>query len=282
MSPLAKPLLTVLVLLVVNQAARAERLIPSALDPNRSGAREEVFIPWSSPEESGVYWHKLAGTHVPIYNEHKDGNLSRDLYIPNPGVGYWVLGGLTEQALWDTEREKLKIGDELVSASVYQDETGATRYWALWTARNRSYLLKDRMRVLGITPAQIVNEFADPFSGQIVFHQKDGPVVYNVTVTDGQVSGYQSLTFNPAPVAKIVGGWFNFGQGKLSLLIVGTAEGIDPRWRAQAQHFRVDLPARQVTLEHMLYDYGLTVDSSADTPTAHVLDALDQVEHLVK
>lgn len=277
-----KTIFLFLVLLGVSHVALGERLVPSALDPNRNGAREEVFTPWSNPEESGVNWRKLAGTNVPIYNERKDGGLSRDLYIPNPGVGYWVLGGLSEKQLWDTEREKIKIGDELVSASVYEDETGAKVYWALWTARNRAYLLKDRMRALGITPARVESEFSGPFSGKIVFHQQDGPVVYNVIVADGQVSGYQSLGSNAKPFAQIVGGWFDFQQGKLSLLIVATAEGIDPRWRAQAQHFRVDLPARQVTLEHMLYDYGQTVHSASDTPTAHVLDALDRVEHLVK
>ena len=277
-----KTILLFVALLGISHVARGERLVPSALDPSRNGARDEVFIPWSTPEESGVYWHKLAGTNVPIYNERKDGGLSRDIYIPNPGVGYWVLGGLSEKALWDTEREKIKIGDELVSASAYRDESGATVYWALWVPHNRSFLVKDRMRALGITPARIENEFSGPFSGKIVFHQKDGPVIYNVTVADGQVSGYQSLTFNPKPFAQIVGGWYDFDQGKLSLLIAGTAEGLDPRWRAQAQHFRVDLPGKQLTLEHMLYDYGLTVTSSEDTPTAHVLDSLDRIEHLVK
>ena len=150
-----------LILLAIGQIARGERLIPSRLDPKLTEARENAFIPWSNPEESSVYWNKLHSSNVPLYNERKHGNLSRDIYVPNPGIGYWVLGSLSETALWKTQGDKLKIGDELVSASVYKDEKGVSVYWALWAPKNRSYLLKDKMRQLGITPAMVELTLAD-------------------------------------------------------------------------------------------------------------------------
>jgi hypothetical protein len=141
--------------LLLGSVSRAEILIPSQVDSTHSEAREKAFIPWSTPEESSDYWKKLSSSHVPIYKELKDGNLGRDLYIPNPGIGYWVLGGLTEKALWKTHEEKLKIGDELVSATIYKDEKGVVTYWALWAPESKAYLLKDRMKEFGITPAKV-------------------------------------------------------------------------------------------------------------------------------
>ncbi len=134
------------------------------------------------------------------------------------------------------------------------------------------------------TPKPTEGTLAEPFSGRIVFHQKLGHVIYDVTVASGVVSGHQFIDSDPKPIADIVGGWFDYKKGRLCLLIQGTAEGIDQKWRSQAQHFSIDLKAKEVTLEHMLYDYGLTADTLPDTPTPrvpHVLDSLDGTVHLV-
>ncbi|HRJ71456.1 MAG TPA: hypothetical protein PLS03_04490 [Terrimicrobiaceae bacterium] len=149
------PIRLILTLMLAPLLAQAETLIPSSLDPAFAAAREEAFIPWSDPGQSSVYWKKLSPKHVPIYNERKRGNLSRDIYIPNPGIGYWVLGGLTRKNLFKVHREKLQIDDTLISASVYQDEKGNDIYWALWAPRERAHLLTDRMKQLGIGQARI-------------------------------------------------------------------------------------------------------------------------------
>ncbi len=153
----------ILILTLMPLLARAGTLIPSSLDPALSAAREEAFIPWSDPEQSSAYWKKLSPKHVPIYNERKHGNLSRDIYIPNPGIGYWVLGGLTEKNLFKVHREKLQIDDTLVSASVYKDEKGNDIYWALWAPRERAHLLTARMKQLGIGQARIELSAGDQF-----------------------------------------------------------------------------------------------------------------------
>ena len=139
-----------LALLAICHVALGDPPIPSSLDPALSEAREKAFTPWCTPEQDAANWQKFAGTHVPVYNERKAGGLSRNIYIPNPGVGYWVLGNLTEAQLLAVHTQKLKIGDELVSVSAYQNEEGKTVYWALWTARSRAYLLLEKMRELGI------------------------------------------------------------------------------------------------------------------------------------
>jgi hypothetical protein len=167
-----------LAIFAISHVARGAHLIPSRLDPKLSEAREKAFIPWSTPEESSASWKKLSSSNVPIYNERKPGNLSRDIYIPNPGTGYWVLGGLSEKALWKTQGEKLEIGDELVSASVYKDDKGLPVYWALWAPKDRADLLKGKMRELGIFPAKVeltlldrVRQFSadiTPYSGAAV------------------------------------------------------------------------------------------------------------------
>lgn len=164
-----------LALLAIGQIARCEHLIPSSLDPNLAEAREKACTPWCNPEESGAYWNKLRSSNIPIYHEHKVGNLERHIYIPNPGTGYWVLGGLTEKTLFKTHREKLKIDDTLISGSFYQDEKGNKIYWALWAPRERAYLITDEMRKFGIGQARIEFSLIDkimmwaadlqPFSG---------------------------------------------------------------------------------------------------------------------
>jgi len=155
--------LIILIALILPAIAYAERLIPSSLDPAFSEAREKAFIPWSDPEQSSAYWKKLSPKNVPIYYERKHGNLSRDIYIPNPGIGYWVLAGLTKENLFKTHKEKLKIDDTLISASVYKDEKGNDIYWALWAPRQRAYLLTDKMKELGIGQARIEYSIFDKF-----------------------------------------------------------------------------------------------------------------------
>ena len=275
-----KNLCLLLALLTFSQVAFGQRLTPSRLDPSLGEARQKAFIPWGGPAESGAYWQKLAGSNVPVLNERKTGGLSRDLYVPNPGLGYWVLGDLSEQTLWRVQREKLKIGDELVSASVYQNEAGADVYWALWAPKDKAYLLKDKMRELGIAPAQVDMGSNEPFSGRIVFHQADGHITYDLAVTNGKVSGCQRMSGADKPIAQIVGGWFDYPQGRLSVLVQCTDE-MDPKWRSRAQQFEVDPEGRKVTLKSMLYDFGLTLDNS-EIPTAHVLDTLDKTVNLIK
>ncbi|TXI87444.1 MAG: hypothetical protein E6Q40_04955 [Cupriavidus sp.] len=156
-----KTRLAILFLALTPLLAFGETLIPSAADPSLAAAREKAFIPWSDPQQSTAYWNKLSSGNVPIYYERKDGNLSRDIYIPNPGIGYWVLSGLTKENLFRIHKEKLKIGDTLVSASVYRDQRGNDSYWALWAPANRAYLLTDKMKELGITQARIEPTLAD-------------------------------------------------------------------------------------------------------------------------
>lgn len=153
--PCMKALFLFIAVFFLRSVTHAEIVIPSQVDSAHAEVREKTFIPWSTPEECGNYWKKLASSNVPIYKEYKDENLGRDLYIPNPGIGYWVLEGLSEKALWKTQAEKLKNGDELVSVSVSKDKKGAATYWALWAPENKSYLLKQKMMEFGITPAKV-------------------------------------------------------------------------------------------------------------------------------
>lgn len=154
--------------LLLPSLGHAEKLIPSSLDPALSDVREKVFIPWSHPEQSADYWKKLASKNVPIYRERKHGNLSRALYIPNPGIAYWVLSGLSKEDLFKTHEEKLKIADTLISASVYTDEKGKDVYWALWAPRERAYLLTDKMKELGIGQARIEYSLWEKFEFWVV------------------------------------------------------------------------------------------------------------------
>ena len=291
-----KTLSLLLALFTITRVALGDQLTPSALDPKLGEAREKAFTPWCDPEQNGATWHALASTHVPVYNERKHGGFTREIYIPNPGIGYWVLGGLTEQALWATEREKLKIGDELVSATAYEDENSAVVYWALWAPRNRAYLLKEKMRELGITPARVDIDLPAQaedergfqmdaaelytFSGKIAFHDSAGNVKYDLTVTRGQVRGWQRWRDEKKPVAEIVGGWFDFDRRRLSVLIQG-GDHTQAVWRSQLKQFHIDIPAQQVICDYELYDYGHRNESSP-VGTPNVLDRLDRVEHLVK
>lgn len=158
--------LVVLGLSLLAGNTHGEYLIPSKLDPAKAEAREKAFIPWGTQKESSAAWKKLSSTHVPIYYERKkdeqgDGEVSRDIYTPNPGTGYWVLAGLSEKSLFKTHREKLKIDDVLVSASKYTDERGNTTYWALWAPKAKAHLLWARMAELGIEPPKIELGFSD-------------------------------------------------------------------------------------------------------------------------
>lgn len=168
-----------LVGLALSTATHAAKLIPSELDPSLASARDKAFTPWSDPEKSSETWKQLSPKNVPIYYERKAGNLSRDIYIPNPGIGYWVLAGLTEEAFFRTHSEKLKIHDTLISASVFRDESGNNVYWALWAPKDRANLLTDKMKTLGISQARVdcsmierLHAFAEslkPLSGAITW-----------------------------------------------------------------------------------------------------------------
>lgn len=283
-------------LLTLGRIARGDQLTPSTLDPKLSEAREKAFTPWGDEEKAGINWRTLSPTHIPVYGEHQPNGLKRGIYIPNPGTGYWTLDGLTEQGLWATEREKLKIGDELVSATVYEDENGQKRYGALWVPRGKAYLVKEKMRELGIIPAQVdIDPSAQneedqgslldaatlyTFSGKITFHDAEDRVRYDLTVTNGQVSGWQYLRDDKKPIAQIVGGWFDFDRRRLSLLIQG-ADHVQAQWRSQLQQFHLDLHHKQVILDHDLHGYGLT-NQSAPEGKPNVLDTLDRIEHLMK
>lgn len=286
----------VFVTLVIGVSAYGEGLTPSKLDPARAEARDKVFTPWGTSQDASDSWNRLSKENVPVYKEFKGTDLSRDLYIPNPGLGYWVLGGMTEQAFWDTEREKLKIGDELVSVSVHSDENGNLEYWALWAPRKRAYLLKEKMRELGITPAKVdIDNAAQEedergsrldaatlytFSGDMAFHDSVGNVRYELTITKGQVSGNQYWRDDKEPVAKVVGGWFDWDRRRLSVLIQG-ADHTQAQWRSQLKQFHVDIGKRQVVCDYELYDYGRRNENSPVGPP-NVLDKLDRIEHLVK
>ncbi len=114
---------------------------------------------------------------------------------------------------------------------------------------------------------------AEAFSGKITFHQKSGELTYELTVTNGKVSGTQHFGDPTKPIAQIVGGWFDERHGTLSLLIQGT-DVPDDKWRAQAQHFTIDVARKDVTLAHALYGHGLTA-ANTTMATEHVLDLLE-------
>ncbi len=283
-------------LLTLNRIACGQQLTPSSLDPKFAEAREKAFTPWGDEEQAGINWRTLSPTHIPVYGEHQANGLKRGIYIPNPGTGYWTLDGLTEEALWATEREKLKIGDELVSATVYEDENGSKRYGALWVPRSKAYLIKEKMRELGIIPAQVdVDPLAQneddrgtrldaatlyTFSGAMAFHDKGGSVKYDLTITNGQVSGWQYWGDDKEPVGKIVGGWFDFDRRRLSVMIQGS-DHTQAVWRSQLKQFHIDIAAKQVLLDYELYDYGQTLERPL-VGKPHVLDKLDRIDHLVK
>ncbi len=282
-------------LLLIAHAALGDQLVPSSLDAKSSEVREKAFTPWGDEEQTGTVWRELSPTHIPVYGEHRLDGCKRGIYILNPGTAYWSLDGMTEAGLWNTEREKLKIGDELVSAGSYQDEDGATKYWALWAPRSKAYLIKEKMVALGITPASVdIDQAAKDednrgtrldaatlytFSGEMVFHDSGGNVKYELTITDGQVKGWQHWRHDKKPVGEIVGGWFDFDRHRLSLLIQG-ANHVQAQWRSQLQQFNFDIGKRQVFLDYELYDYGRN-ESSVEGRTL-ILDKLDRLEHLVK
>lgn len=283
-------------LFALSRVASGDQLTPSSLDPSFSEKREKVFTPWGDEERASYDWRTLSPTHIPVYGEHQPNGLKRGIYIPNPGLGYWTLDGLTEEELWKTEREKLKIGDELVSGGSYEGQDGVKRYWALWAPRKRAYLLKEKMRELGITPAKVdIDQAAQEedergsrldaatlytFSGDMAFHDSAGNVRYELTITNGQVSGSQYWRDDKEPVAKIVGGWFDFERRRLSVLIQG-ADHTQAQWRSQLKQFHLDIGKRQVVCDYDLYDYGRH-NESLSTSAPHILDKLDRIEHLVK
>ncbi len=132
----------------------------SSLDPELADRRDRVFTPWSTNQQASKYWKDLSSNHVPVYNDRKSAEESRLIYLPNPGIGYWVLGGLSKDILLRVHRDKLKIDDTLIAASAYTNEDGEKVYWALWAPRKKAHLLLDLMKNLGIGQARI--ELAEP------------------------------------------------------------------------------------------------------------------------
>ena len=291
-----KVFLILLALFACGHAALGEELTPSSLDPKFAEVREKAFTPWGDEAQAGITWRTLSSTHIPVYGEHQPGGLKRGIYIPNLGTAYWTLDGMSEQTLWQTEREKLKIGDELVSGGSYELEDGRKVYWALWVPRSKAYLVKEKMRDLGIVPAQVdIDPIAQnednrgslldaatlyTFSGEMAFHDSADNVRYNLTITDGQVSGWQYWRDDKEPVARIVGGWFDFDRRRLSVLIQG-ADHTQAQWRSQLKQFHIDIKAKQVICDYELYDYGRR-NLSSPVGTPNILDKLDRIEHLVK
>ena len=291
-----KSFLALILLVVLAHAAFGDQLTPTKLDPKFAEMREKAFTPWGDKEQTGASWRQLSGTHIPVYGEYRSDGWQRAIYIPNPGVGYWALDGLSEEALWETEREKLKIGDELISTGSHDIGDGVIRYWALWTPRNRAYLIKEKMRELGITPASVdIDQAAKDednrgsrldaatlytFSGKIAFHDSAGNVKYDLTINKGRVSGWQHWRDEKKPVAKIVGGWFDFDRRRLSVLIQG-ADHVEAQWRSQLKQFHIDIAKREVICDYELYDWGQRNENPPEG-TPNVLDKFDRIEHLVK
>lgn len=129
----------------------------------------------------------------------------------------------------------------------------------------------------GTWSTQVDAATAFTFSGKIAFHL--GDVSYDLTVDKGQVSGWQRWSGQDRPVGQITGGWFDDGRGRLSVYIQG-ADHVEARWRSQLKQFHLDVPAREVILDHELYGYGKTVEAPL-VGKAHILDTLDRVEHLI-
>lgn len=159
---------TSLAILAFTTSVHSAEIIVDALSPEQEGVREAAFLPWVSPKESSARWKQLSKDHIPIYfdyklepqletnGEQKDVPRIREIYIKNPGVGYWVLAGLSEEEFLKTQREKLKIKDALISATTYVNEKGERQYWALWAPASQATLLTKPMADLGISQAQIV------------------------------------------------------------------------------------------------------------------------------
>ena len=118
------------------------------------------------------------------------------------------------------------------------------------------------------------------FTGKIVFHDPFGNTTYDLTVTKGQVSGWQRWRGEDRPVGRVVGGWFDLDQGKLCVMLQG-ADHVQATWRSQIKQFHLDLPKKEVILDYELYDYGQTVEPPL-VGRPHVLDVLDRIQHLVE
>jgi hypothetical protein len=113
------------------------------------------------------------------------------------------------------------------------------------------------------------------FSGSLMFHQKGGRLTYQLSISGGRVTGGSQHFGDPSkPIAEIVGGWYDHRRGTLSLLIQGI-DVPDDKWRAQAQHFRIDPANKKVILEHTLYGHGITA-TTEPLFGEHVLDHLNR------
>lgn len=144
-----------LLLILCATCARAEKLIPSTLDPALAVEREKAFSPWCDAEQKAVYRKDLPIHSVQVYSEHKAGGLSRDIFLPSPDINYLLLDGLTEEDVLKTRDGKAASGYTLVSAAIYDSGKGTKLCWTLWIPRESAPLLIARMKKLGITPARI-------------------------------------------------------------------------------------------------------------------------------
>ena len=106
----------------------------------------------------------------------------------------------------------------------------------------------------------------------MVFHDAEGNVRYDLTITNGQVKGWQHWRDEEKPVAEVVGGWFDFDRRRLSVLIQG-ADHVQAQWRSQLRQFHLDIPKRQVILDYDLHDYGNRNETSP-VGQPNILDAL--------
>lgn len=135
--------------------SRAEEIVLTVLDPALSGAREGYFTTWSDSAGAGKNWEKLSPKNVPVVFERKDKTLTRDLYIPNPGIAWCAMGDLTKDRFLRVHHGKVSRGDTLVSATEHRDADGNVVYWGLWAPRDRAHLLVAQMEKLGIRQARV-------------------------------------------------------------------------------------------------------------------------------
>lgn len=127
----------------------------SKVDPALAAEREKDFIPWSDSKQAGDYWKKLASSNIPIFTERKEGGLRRSIYLPNPGTGYCTFSEMDKASLIRIHKNKLKIGDTVITAGSYRNARGETEYWALWAPRDKYPLFADHLKKYGLTKAEI-------------------------------------------------------------------------------------------------------------------------------
>lgn len=149
---------------LITLCSHAGEIVLTVLDPALSGAREGYFTAWSDSAGAGKNWEKLSPKNVPVVFERKNATLTRDLYIPNPGIAWCAMGDLTKDRFLRVHHGKASRGDTLISATVHRDAGGKVVYWGLWAPRDRAHLLVDQMEKLGIRQARVEGN-VQPVSG---------------------------------------------------------------------------------------------------------------------